>query len=279
MYGSGPFGEASGLPVPVAVENFHALKARQTSEAVLDTTSRQGRVNLLNWDGKGAPTGIFPGRHRKGELMNTERPRPYTAGLFAAAAVPGRDRSSTWSQRSARSSSTLPARLQRRSARSWTTSHSDHLMDVQRHYVETFDMRRKCSPYLTYWTHGDTRNRGMALLHFKEAYREAGVTIDEQELPDHLAVVLEFAACNDAELGNALLAEHRGVIGLLHRGPRRRRVAVRACVGVGAGHDERPHTRGRGAHEAVGPGRTADRERRHGRAGRSHPGAVRRPVL
>ena len=91
------------------------------------------------------------------------------------------------------------------------------LMDVQRHYVETFDMRRKCSPYLTYWTHGDTRNRGMALLHFKEAYREGGVTIDEQELPDHLAVVLEFAACDDAELGNALLAEHRGVIGLLHQ--------------------------------------------------------------
>jgi nitrate reductase beta subunit len=60
MYGSGPFGEASGLPVPVAVENFHALKARQTSEAVLDTTSRKGRVNLLNWDGKGAPSGIFP---------------------------------------------------------------------------------------------------------------------------------------------------------------------------------------------------------------------------
>lgn len=93
---------------------------------------------------------------------------------------------------------------------------STPLLDVQRHYVETFDMRRKCSPYLTYWTHGDTRNRGMALLHFKDAYREAGVTIGEEELPDHLAVVLEFAATCDAELGNALLAEHRRVIGLLH---------------------------------------------------------------
>ena len=60
MYGSGPFGEASGVPVPVAVENFHALKVRQTSEAVLDTSSKEGRVNLLNWDGKGAPTGLFP---------------------------------------------------------------------------------------------------------------------------------------------------------------------------------------------------------------------------
>lgn len=90
------------------------------------------------------------------------------------------------------------------------------LLAAQRHYVETFDMRRKCSPYMTYWTHGDTRNRGMALLHFKEAYREAGVTIDEEELPDHLAVVLEFASMCDSELGNALLAEHRGVIALLH---------------------------------------------------------------
>ncbi len=49
------------MPVPVAVENFHALKVRQTSEAVLDTSSKQGRINLLNWDGKGAPTGLFPG--------------------------------------------------------------------------------------------------------------------------------------------------------------------------------------------------------------------------
>ncbi len=90
------------------------------------------------------------------------------------------------------------------------------LLTVQRHYVETFDMRRKCSPYLTYWTHGDTRNRGMALLRFKQVYHEVGLTIDEAELPDHLAVVLEFAATGDSELGNALLAEHRGVIALLH---------------------------------------------------------------
>ena len=90
------------------------------------------------------------------------------------------------------------------------------LMAVQRHYVETFDMRRKCSPYLTYWTHGDTRNRGMALLHFKEVYREAGLTIQDDELPDHLSVVLEFAGAGDADLGNALLAEHRSVIALLH---------------------------------------------------------------
>ena len=87
--------------------------------------------------------------------------------------------------------------------------------DVQRHYVEVFDMKRRACPYLTYWTHGDTRNRGMALVRFKQAYEEAGFTIGTEELPDHLAVVLEFAAVADRVTGDALLAEHAAPIGLL----------------------------------------------------------------
>ena len=42
-------------------------------------------------------------------------------------------------------------------------------------YVETFDLRRRCTMYLTYWTAGDTRNRGSQMLAFAAAYREAGV--------------------------------------------------------------------------------------------------------
>ena len=60
MYESGPFGEASGGPVPVAVETFHALRQRQTGEAIAANAENPSRVNLLNWDGRGAPTGIFP---------------------------------------------------------------------------------------------------------------------------------------------------------------------------------------------------------------------------
>jgi nitrate reductase beta subunit len=62
--GSGPFGEVSGTPVPMAVETFHALRQRQTSEAMGANESRPSRVNLLNWDGKGAPDGMFPGGGR-----------------------------------------------------------------------------------------------------------------------------------------------------------------------------------------------------------------------
>ena len=89
------------------------------------------------------------------------------------------------------------------------------LRHVQEHYVVVFDMKRKACPYLTYWTDGDTRNRGRAILRFKQAYLGAGYDIGGIELPDHLAVVLEFAAIGDQLTGEALLAEHQEAIGLL----------------------------------------------------------------
>jgi nitrate reductase beta subunit len=62
MGGAGPFGSSSGTPVPVAVENFHGLAARQTADSPYGP-STTGRVNLLNWDGRGTPSGLFPPDH------------------------------------------------------------------------------------------------------------------------------------------------------------------------------------------------------------------------
>ncbi len=67
MYESGSFGEASGRPVPVAVETFHALQQRQSSEGIAPAESLRGRVNLLNWDGVGTPEGMFPPRTDESE--------------------------------------------------------------------------------------------------------------------------------------------------------------------------------------------------------------------
>lgn len=89
------------------------------------------------------------------------------------------------------------------------------LLEVQEHYVATFDMTRRACPYLTYWTDGDTRNRGRAILHFKQAYLSAGFDLTSEEMADHLSVVLEFAAIGDHVVGDALLAEHTGPINLL----------------------------------------------------------------
>jgi nitrate reductase beta subunit len=62
MGGSGPFGEGSGGASPIAVENFQMLQVRQTSDTNVDPADKQSRVNMLNWDGKGAPAGLFPPR-------------------------------------------------------------------------------------------------------------------------------------------------------------------------------------------------------------------------
>lgn len=82
-------------------------------------------------------------------------------------------------------------------------------------YVATFDMRRRSTMYLTYWTAGDTRNRGTQMLAFQQAYRDAGVSPPDDESADHLAVVLEFAATVDPEVGRRLLVEHRAPIDTL----------------------------------------------------------------
>ena len=68
---------------------------------------------------------------------------------------------------------------------------------------------------MTYYAHGDTRERGMALLRLKKLYRAAGLPLDSRELPDHLTVMLAFAALAPDGYGEALLAEHRPAIELL----------------------------------------------------------------
>lgn len=98
----------------------------------------------------------------------------------------------------------------------------DHLrrtppIELATYYVENFDLRRRNCLHLSYYAYGDTRKRGMALLRFKHAYRTAGVTLGEHELPDHLPVVLEFAATVDPAAGRRLLVEYRPVVELLRR--------------------------------------------------------------
>lgn len=86
---------------------------------------------------------------------------------------------------------------------------------VAEHYVRTFDLRRRCALYLTYYRYGDTRKRGMAMVVFKAAYRDAGFVVSEDELPDFLPVVLDFAAL--CPKGERLLCSHRTDLELLRR--------------------------------------------------------------
>ena len=102
--------------------------------------------------------------------------------------------------------------------------------DVAQHYVQTFDLpqssggregssprrqQSRCALYLTYYRYGDTRKRGMAMLAFKSAYRTAGFEPSDDDLPDYLPLVLDFAALTPR--GEALLHAHRADLELLRR--------------------------------------------------------------
>ena len=86
---------------------------------------------------------------------------------------------------------------------------------VRRTYVDLFDLSKRHALYLSYWTDGDTRRRGMVLADFKQRFRDAGLDLgDSGELPDHLPLVLEFAR-HRPEAGAELLQEYRASLELI----------------------------------------------------------------
>src|SRR5262245_15444438 len=106
--------------------------------------------------------------------------------------------------------------------------------EVARHYVATFDLRRRCALYLTYYRHGDTRNRGMAMLMFKSAYQAAGFEPCGDELPDYLPLVLDFAALDPS--GQKLLRAHRADLELLLRALRQAESPYAAVIEAVCAH-------------------------------------------
>lgn len=79
---------------------------------------------------------------------------------------------------------------------------------AQLEYVETFDFAKRATLYLSFHAYGDRRQRGLAMLHLKTAYREHGLALGDDALPDHLPAILEFAG-ERPEAGAAILGDFR----------------------------------------------------------------------
>lgn len=109
----------------------------------------------------------------------------------------------------------LPASLHEPVCRLTAYLRATPLGRLQRDYVETFDHTRRGCLYLTYFSCGDTRRRGVALVELKQAYRRAGVELAVDELPDHLGVVLEFGASADPDAAWRILTGYRASIEVL----------------------------------------------------------------
>ena len=80
---------------------------------------------------------------------------------------------------------------------------------VEEEYVRTFDEQRRCALELSYYAAGDTRQRGQALLAFRELLKAAGFEQVDDELPDHLPTILELCAKSDDVVVDNVLPSHR----------------------------------------------------------------------
>lgn len=80
-------------------------------------------------------------------------------------------------------------------------------LDTEAAYVELFDRGRRTSLHLFEHVHGDSRDRGPAMIDLAQTYEKAGLYLSPDELPDYLPAVLEFASTQPPKEARALLGE------------------------------------------------------------------------
>lgn len=90
------------------------------------------------------------------------------------------------------------------------------LFDAQATYVDTFDRGRSRSLYLFEHLHGESRDRGEAMVELRQVYRRAGLDIAIRELPDYLPLFLEFLSTLPGEQALAWLEETGPLLQRLH---------------------------------------------------------------
>ena len=87
--------------------------------------------------------------------------------------------------------------------------------EAEARYVDTFDRGRQTSLHLFEHIHGDSRERGPALIDLTQTYEKAGLFLGANELPDHLGVVLEFASTQPSTVPREFLAELAHILNAL----------------------------------------------------------------
>ena len=115
-------------------------------------------------------------------------------------------------------------------------------IEVEAAYVQLFDRGRATSLHLFEHVHGDSRDRGPAMIDLAQTYEQAGLHLALGELPDYLPVVLEFASTQPPREARAFLAEMAHILNAVYSALRERRSAyagVLAALLEFAG--EKPH--------------------------------------
>ena len=113
-----------------------------------------------------------------------------------------------------------PARMAEIDALMHTLQRTDPL-ETESDYVALFDRGRATSLHLFEHVHGDSRDRGPAMIDLGLTYAKAGLILTEGELPDYLPALLEFVSTQPPREAKAFLGEisHllQGIFGALHK--------------------------------------------------------------
>jgi nitrate reductase delta subunit len=106
------------------------------------------------------------------------------------------------------------------------------IYEAQERYVWLFDRTRSLSLNLYEHVHGESRDRGPAMVSLLELYRSRGLELSANELPDHLPVFLEFLSTQPEEEAASLLGEASHVLSALGERLHKRQSPYRAVFGA-----------------------------------------------
>ena len=124
-----------------------------------------------------------------------------------------------------------PARLTELDALIDSLSGADGL-ETEAAYVQLFDRGRATSLHLFEHVHGDSRDRGPAMIDLAQTYEKGGLFLAPGELPDYLPVVLEFVSTQPPREARAFLAEMAHIFNAIFNALQQRRSAYASVLGA-----------------------------------------------
>lgn len=126
----------------------------------------------------------------------------------------------------------VPERIQRALEKLARRLAASDLYDLQEDYVWLFDRTRSLSLNLYEHVHGESRDRGQAMVALLELYKSKGLELTANELPDHLPVFLEFLAMLPDQEAASYLGEAAHVLEAMGERLHKRDTPYRAIFGA-----------------------------------------------
>ena len=105
-------------------------------------------------------------------------------------------------------------------------------IDAEADYVQLFDSGRRTSLQLFEHVHGDSRDRGPAMIDLAQTFEKAGLYLAEGEMPDHLPVVLEYASTQPPREARAFLAEMAHILNVIFNALQQRQSRYASALGA-----------------------------------------------